>query len=216
VVNNAGILRSHDLADTSDAVWDEVLGVNLRGSFLVTRAAWPSLLEQGYGRVVFTTSNSGILGVAGSSAYAASKAALWGLVRVLTLEGEPHGVNVNAVAPMAFTAMARRSRTASASWRAGEADAWANRLDPSMVSPVVAWLRARTAGCGEVLAQPAGDRRFFVGLTPGVVDDELSSSPSATADEILTRTAYRVLARAPQAATCTAVSCADSRARALR
>ena len=59
VVNNAGILRSADLADTTDEVWDAVLGVNLRGSFLVTRAAWPVMTAQGHGRVVFTTSNSG-------------------------------------------------------------------------------------------------------------------------------------------------------------
>lgn len=199
VVNNAGILRSHDAAATTAAVWDEVLGVNLRGSFLVTRAAWSSMVERGYGRVVFTTSNSGLLGIPGSSAYAASKAALWGLTRVLALEGEPHGVHVNAVAPMAFTAMSRRSRTAPRSWRSGEGDAWAARLDPALVSPVLAWLAHESCRLnGEVLSAAGGRvARFFLGLTPGVVDDALTiESVRDHEDEILGEAGYEVLARA--------------------
>jgi len=176
LINNAGILRSDEVGETSDAVWDEVLGVNLRGAFAVTRAAWPVMRAQGYGRVVFTTSNSGLLGVAGSSAYAASKAALWGLVRVLALEGVGHGVHTNAVAPLAFTTMSAQSRAAPASWRAGTGDAWAARLSPSLVSPVVAWLaHDRCDLNGEVLSAAGGRvARYFLGLTPGVVADDLT------------------------------------------
>ena len=73
-----------------------MIDINLMGVFLCTRAVMPLLRKQGYGRVVFTTSGSGLLGVPGSSAYAASKAALWGLTRVLALEGAELGIRINA------------------------------------------------------------------------------------------------------------------------
>jgi len=177
VVNNAGILRSAEMVDMTSALWDEVLGVNLRGSFLVTRAAWTSMAAQGYGRVVFTSSNSGLLGIPGSSAYAASKAALWGLTRTLALEGAPLGIRVNAIAPMAFTPMSQTSRNAPPSWKSGEGDAWAARLDPARVSPAVVWLAHESCEVnGEVLSVVAGRvARFFLGLTPGFIDDELTA-----------------------------------------
>jgi len=199
LVNNAGILRSHDVTETSDDTRDEVLGVNLRGAFLVTRAAWPVMAAQHYGRVVFTTSNSGLLGVPGSSAYAASKAALWGLVRVLALEGAEQGVHTNAVAPLAFTPMSAQSRAAPALWRTGEGDAWAARLAPSLVSPVVAWLAHEQCDLnGEVLSVAGGRvARFFLGLTPGVVDPELTvESVREHEGEILDERGYEVLGSA--------------------
>ena len=199
VVNNAGVLRSADAADTTDALWDEVMAVNLRGAFLVTRAAWPALCEQGYGRVVFTTSNSGLLGVPGSSAYAASKAGLWGLVRVLALEGGPFGIGVNAIAPLAYTAMSAQSRAAPPSWRDGSGDAWAARLAPTRVSPVVAWLaHEQCALTGEVLSVAGGRvARFFLGLTPGVVDDDLTVEAVRDAEQqIVDEAGFEVLAAA--------------------
>ncbi|MFI5040747.1 MAG: SDR family NAD(P)-dependent oxidoreductase [Acidimicrobiales bacterium] len=199
VVNNAGILRSHDVVETTDEVWDEVLGVNLRGAFLVTRAAWPVIAAQRYGRVVFTTSNSGLLGVAGSSAYAASKAGLWGLVRVLALEGAALGIQTNAVAPLAFTPMSAQSRAAPPSWRTGAGDAWAARLSPSLVSPVVAWLAHEQCDLNGEMLSVAGGRvaRFFLGLTPGVVDDDLTvESVQEHQREILAEDGYEVLGSA--------------------
>ena len=201
VVNNAGILRSHDVVGTTDAVWDEVLGVNLRGSFVVTRAAWPVMRAQGYGRVVLTTSNSGLLGIPGSSAYAASKAALWGLVRVLALEGAELGISTNAVAPLAFTTMSAQSRAAPPSWRSGEGDEWAARLSPALVSPVVAWLAHEACELnGEVLSAAGGRvARFFLGLTPGFVDDELTvESVRGHEADILAEDGYEVLASASE------------------
>ena len=199
VVNNAGILRSADMAESTDALWEEILGVNLRGAFLVTRAAWPAMVAEGFGRVVFTTSNSGLLGVPGSSAYAASKAGLWGLVRVLALEGADAGIHANAVAPLAFTAMSAQSRAAPPSWREGTGDAWAARLAPSLVSPVVAWLAHEQCRLnGEVLSVAGGRvARFFLGLTPGVVDDRLTvESVRAQEGDILAEDGYEVLAAA--------------------
>jgi NAD(P)-dependent dehydrogenase (short-subunit alcohol dehydrogenase family) len=201
VVNNAGILRAADVTDSTDALWEEVLGVNLRGAFLVTRAAWPAMIAQGFGRVVFTTSNSGLLGVPGSSAYAASKAGLWGLVRVLALEGAEAGIHTNGVAPLAFTTMSARSRAAPSLWREGTGDAWAARLAPSLVSPVVAWLaHERCRLNGEVLSAAGGRvARFFLGLTPGIVDGELTvESVRAHEGEILAEDGYEVLGAAAE------------------
>ena len=204
VIANAGVLRSAELADTDDALWDEVLGVNLRGAFATAREAWPSMMEQGSGRIVFTTSNSGLLGVPGSSAYAASKAALWGLTRVLALEGAEHGIGVNAIAPIAFTAMSAASRAAPESWRTGEGDAWAERLAPEQIAPVVGWLvHPECTLNGEVLSVAGGRvARFFLGLTPGVVEDALTvESVRAHEEDILREDGYEVFVRAAHEAT---------------
>jgi NAD(P)-dependent dehydrogenase (short-subunit alcohol dehydrogenase family) len=165
----------------------------------MTRAAWPAMAARGYGRVVFTASNSGLLGIPGSSAYGASKAALWGLTRVLAIEGAPVGISVNAIAPVAFTDMSRQSRAAPSSWRSGAGDAWSERLAPERVSPVVAWLaHADCTLSGEVLSTGGGRvARFFLGLTPGIVEEELT--PEAVRDresEILVEDGYEVLADA--------------------
>jgi NAD(P)-dependent dehydrogenase (short-subunit alcohol dehydrogenase family) len=195
VVCNAGILRSADVVDTSDALWDEVMDVNLRGAFMVARAAWAPMCSQGYGRVVFTSSNSGLLGVAGSSAYAASKAALWGLTRVLALEGGPLGIHTNTLAPIAFTEMSAQSRAAPESWRRGEPDAWAHRLDPDAVAPVAAWLAHEECALnGEVLSAAGGRvARYVLGITPGVVDDALTMEAVREHEaEILDEVGYSV------------------------
>ncbi|MCU1346427.1 MAG: putative short-chain dehydrogenase [Acidimicrobiia bacterium] len=196
VINNAAILQSADMADMTEALWDSIVGVNLRGSFLVTQAAWAHLAQQGYGRVVFTTSNSGLLGNAGSTAYSASKAALWGLTRTLALEGKPLGIGVNCIAPIAFTAMSRASRTAPPVWKSGEGDAWSARLRPSLVSPAMAWLAHEDCELtGEVLSVAAGRvARFFLGLTPGFVDDDLTAeSLRDHLDDVRSETGYEVL-----------------------
>jgi NAD(P)-dependent dehydrogenase (short-subunit alcohol dehydrogenase family) len=169
VVNNAGVLRSAPFSEMTVDLWDHVVAVNLRGTFLVTHAAWPHLAAQGYGRVVSTTSNSGLLGIAGSSAYASAKAAVWGLTRSLALEGEPLGINVNAVAPLAYTAMSQTSKIAPKAWQAGEGDAWSRRLDVTQVSPVVAWLAHEDCTLNGKVLSAVGGRvaRFAMRVTDG-------------------------------------------------
>jgi NAD(P)-dependent dehydrogenase (short-subunit alcohol dehydrogenase family) len=176
VVNNAGILRSSPFDDLTVELWDRVIAINLRGTFLVTHAAWPHMVAQGYGRVVSTTSNSGLLGVPGSSAYSAAKAAVWGLTRSLALEGARLGINVNAVAPMAYTAMSAASKIAPAAWQTGEGDDWSRRLDVGLVSPVVAWLAHEECTLnGQVLSAVGGRvARFAMRVTDGFDDEELT------------------------------------------
>lgn len=176
VVNNAGVLRSVPFAEMTAAVWDHVVGVNLRGTFLVTHAAWPHFAAQGYGRVVSTTSNSGLLGIAGSAAYAAAKAGVYGLTRSLSLESAELGIHVNAVAPMAYTAMSAASKIAPESWRTGQGDAWSRRLDVAHVSPVVAWLaHERCTLNGQVLSAVGGRvARFSMRVTDGFDTERLT------------------------------------------
>lgn len=87
VVNNAGILRDKTFHKMEDADWDLVYRVHVEGAYKVTRAAWPLMREQGYGRVIFTASTSGIYGNFGQSNYGMAKLGLYGLTRTLALEG---------------------------------------------------------------------------------------------------------------------------------
>jgi NAD(P)-dependent dehydrogenase (short-subunit alcohol dehydrogenase family) len=176
VVNNAGLLRSSPFGELDVDLWDQVIAVNLRGTFLVTRAAWTHFVQQGYGRVVSTTSNSGLLGIPGSTAYASAKAAVWGFTRCLALEATEHGITVNAVAPMAYTALSAASKLAPEAWRTGEGDAWSRRLDTAFVAPVVAWLAHEECTLnGQVLSAVGGRvARFAMRVTEGFDRDQLT------------------------------------------
>ncbi|KOS18104.1 Peroxisomal hydratase-dehydrogenase-epimerase [Escovopsis weberi] len=105
LVNNAGILRDKAFNNMDDNLWHPVLNVHLRSTYKVTKAAWPYFIKQKYGRVLNTTSSSGIYGNFGQSNYAAAKAGIIGLSRVLALEGAKHNIYVNTIAPNAGTAM---------------------------------------------------------------------------------------------------------------
>jgi 3-oxoacyl-[acyl-carrier protein] reductase len=98
LVNNAGVLRDNLLFKMSDSDWDTVLGVHLRGAFLMTRAAQKYMVEQRYGRIV-NLSSSSALGNRGQVNYSAAKAGLQGLTKTLAIELGPFGITANAVAP---------------------------------------------------------------------------------------------------------------------
>lgn len=99
LVNNAGITRDTLLLRMDEATWDAVLDTNLKGTYLVTRAALRSMLRQRSGRIVNVSSVAGIIGNAGQSNYAASKAGLLGFTRSIAREVASRGITVNAVAP---------------------------------------------------------------------------------------------------------------------
>jgi NAD(P)-dependent dehydrogenase (short-subunit alcohol dehydrogenase family) len=105
LINNAGILRDRTFAKAELPDFRLVLDVHLMGSVHCTRAVWLHMKERGYGRVIFTTSSSGLYGNFGQSAYSAAKMGLVGLMQTLALEGSRHGIHVNCIAPSAATQM---------------------------------------------------------------------------------------------------------------
>lgn len=106
LINNAGILRDKTLANLSEAMWDAVIDVPLKGSFLCTQAAASRMRAQGEGgRIVNTTSVSGLLGSFGQSNTSAAEAGIYGLTRTCSIELQRYAITVNAVAPLAKTRM---------------------------------------------------------------------------------------------------------------
>jgi NAD(P)-dependent dehydrogenase (short-subunit alcohol dehydrogenase family) len=105
LINNAGILRDKTLLNMSPEMWRSVLDVHLTGTFLCTQAAAAVMREQGGGRIINTTSVSGLLGNFGQANYSAAKAGIYGLTRTTSIELQRYGILVNAVAPLAKTRM---------------------------------------------------------------------------------------------------------------
>ena len=99
LVNSAGLGTNHDAIDATEAEWDELFAVNVRGLFFACQSAARVMLPQGSGRIINMASQAGLVGIPRHAAYSASKAAVIGLTRVLALEWSAHGVTVNAVAP---------------------------------------------------------------------------------------------------------------------
>lgn len=170
LVNNAGILRDKTFTNVSIENFREVLDVHLMGSVLVTKAAWPIMRENNWGRVVFTSSGSGIFGHFGQSNYASAKMGLIGLMNVLALEGASKGIRVNALAPGAITRMTESLHDTS------------RRGRPEQVSPAVLYLCSEQAPQGVILQ--AADGRFSrirldvgeaVDLGPDVTFEDLLS-----------------------------------------
>jgi len=134
LINNAGILRDRSFKKMTDAEWDAVIDVHLRGSYLVTKHAWQRMLEQNEGgRIVMTSSTSGLIGNFGQANYGAAKAGLAGFMRVLALEGKKYGITVNVLAPAAMSRMTEDLMQ-------GDKEELSNRMAPEKVSPLVVWL----------------------------------------------------------------------------
>jgi NAD(P)-dependent dehydrogenase (short-subunit alcohol dehydrogenase family) len=130
VINNAGILRDKSFKNMSPEEFDSVIAVHLRGSFLVSRAAWSHLREQGYGRIVNTSSPAGLFGNFGQANYATAKMGLVGFTKTLAHEGRKYDIKANAIAPVAWTRMTEDLLPAD----------FSEKLGVDKVTPVVAYL----------------------------------------------------------------------------
>jgi len=145
LVNNAGVLRDKTIANMTMELLSPVLDVNLTAAFHTIKAVWPFMKEQGSGRIINTTSASGLFGNFGQSNYAAAKMGVVGLTRVAALEGKRHAIAVNAVAPVAATALTGPDPTRAALKR------------PEQVAPlIVALATAPTAVTGQVFLAGGG------------------------------------------------------------
>ncbi|KAI9795092.1 MAG: bifunctional hydroxyacyl-CoA dehydrogenase/enoyl-CoA hydratase fox2 [Peltula sp. TS41687] len=147
LINNAGILRDKAFANMDDQQWDQVISVHLRGTYKTTKAAWPYFLKQKYGRIVNTTSTSGIYGNFGQANYAAAKLGILGFSRALAREGAKYNIYVNTIAPNAGTNMTRNIMP----------EEMVQAFKPDYVAPFVALL------CSDRVPDPATGGLFEVG-----------------------------------------------------
>jgi NAD(P)-dependent dehydrogenase (short-subunit alcohol dehydrogenase family) len=172
VVNNAGISRWAALPDADAENLERTLDVHLRGTWHTTRAAWPHMVEQGYGRVI-TTASTGMLGLADNLAYATAKGALIGFTRSLAFGSVEQGIRVNCIAPNSVTRPSESATKPNIVTDAKVGTAQVQAMQTDLVSPMVAYLAHEDCAVnGEILV--AGAKRFgrwFLGFTPGWVDE---------------------------------------------
>jgi NAD(P)-dependent dehydrogenase (short-subunit alcohol dehydrogenase family) len=173
LVNNAGILRDAAFKNMTAEQVDAVIDVHLRGAFHVTSAVWPIMREQNYGRIVMTTSGSGLFGTFGQANYGAAKTGLVGLMNVLAIEGQRNGILVNAISPIARTRMTENTM----------ADL-VKDADPEQVTPVVVYLAHQQCERTAHIYRVGGAHvsRVFIAETAGI--DEPGLTPESLAANI--------------------------------
>jgi NAD(P)-dependent dehydrogenase (short-subunit alcohol dehydrogenase family) len=165
VINNAGILRDKSFHNMEPDLMNPVFDVHLKGAFYVTQPAWQIMREKGYGRIISTSSAAGIFGNFGQTNYGAAKMGLVGFTRVLAVEGAKYNIKANTIAPLALTRMTENLM-----------GALGDKLDPGLVSPLVAFLAHDDCPVSGQTFSVGGGRvaHVFIGETQGYTNPTLS------------------------------------------
>ena len=159
LVNNAGILRDKSFHNVTMDDFKLVMDVHFQGTLNCTHTIFPIMREQGYGRIVFTSSSSGIYGNFGQSNYGAAKMAMVGLMNTLKIEGQKYNVFSNSITPVAYTRMTEGLIP----------EDFGKNMQPEYVTPAVIYLSGKDAPNGVVMAAGAGVySRIFIHETMGV------------------------------------------------
>lgn len=165
VINNAGILRDKSFHNLTPDLTNAVLDVHLKGAFHVTQPAFVKMREQGYGRIISTSSAAGLFGNFGQANYGAAKMGLVGFTRVLAVEGERFNIKANVIAPLALTRMTEEIM-----------GVLKDKVSPEQVSPMVAFLAHEDCPTSGEVFSVAGGRvaRVFLAETPGFTKNGLT------------------------------------------
>ena len=172
LVNNAGILRDKAFGKMTMEDWNAVMAVHVTGTTVCTMAVWPHMKEGGYGRIVMTSSSSGIYGNFGQSNYGAAKMAVIGLMNVLHIEGAKNNIRVNTLAPGAATRMTQDLLP----------PAVIALMEPKTVTPGLLFLVSEDAPSRAILCATAGGfARTFILETEGIHLDAENCTPEQVA-----------------------------------
>ncbi|MFL2706119.1 MAG: SDR family NAD(P)-dependent oxidoreductase [Gammaproteobacteria bacterium] len=175
LINNAGILRDKSFAKVEDEDFRMVLEVHLMGSVNCTKAVWETMKEQNYGRIVFTSSSSGLYGNFGQTNYGAAKMSVVGLMNTLKLEGAKYNIKCNALAPLAGTRMTEELP--------GMGDIL-DQIKPEFVTPAVTYMVSEEAPSGVIMAAGAGVfARVMIHETMGInlgIDEDMTAENIAS------------------------------------
>jgi len=172
LVNNAGILRDKSFHNVTLDDFNIVMDVHFQGTLNCTHTIYPVMREQGYGRIVFTSSSSGVFGNFGQSNYGAAKMAMIGLMNTLKIEGQKYNVFSNSITPVAYTRMTEGLIP----------EDFGKNMQPEYVTPAVIYLSSDQAPNGAIVSAGAGVfSRIFIHETMGV---SLGTSEDMTAENI--------------------------------
>jgi NAD(P)-dependent dehydrogenase (short-subunit alcohol dehydrogenase family) len=168
VVNNAGNVIYGAMPEVDIDIFDAILGVHLRGTFNVTRAAWPHMLAQNYGRVLLTGS-TGMFGMHDNLSYATAKAGMIGMAQAMTVNAGDHDIKINVICPNAWTRMAGDPSEGMDELRANRPAGAPPHLEPELVAPMVAFLAHESCPVSARIYTAGGGRfaRLYVAATDG-------------------------------------------------